>query len=151
MNDFGKTDSPESHRRTKMAKTARRPLNKPSPKPARGESLLPAEGAIPPRRATALLPPAPQGDYVGMTVEIAQSDYRNGDSVWLEKLAPKDFPTALNRDILVPRAAGRFAFGRLVGTEGKKLQLLPLEPGARQVVIGDAAWIGVVRILVRAL
>ena len=114
-------------------------------------AVLTAEGAIPPRRATALLPPAPLGDYVGMIVEIAQGDYRNGDSVWLEKLAPKDFATALNRDILVPRAAGRFAFGRLVGTEGKKLQLLPLEPGARQVVVGDAAWIGVVRILVRAL
>lgn len=114
-------------------------------------ALLTAEGAVAPRRATALLPPAPLGDYVGMLVETAQGDYRAGDSVWLEKLEPKAFTTAMNRDVLVPRAAGRFAFGRLVGTESKKLQLLPLEPGARQLVVGDAAWIAVVRTLVRDL
>ena len=114
-------------------------------------ALLTADGPVAPKRATALLPPAPQGEFVGIVVEVGQGDYRTGDSVWLEKLVPKDYATAMNRDILVPRPAGRFAFGRLVGTEGKKLQLLPLEPGARQVVIGDAAWIGVVRTLVRAL
>lgn len=112
---------------------------------------LTADGAVAPKRATALLPPVPLGSFVGMTVEVAQGDYRNGDSVWLEKLAPKDFASALNRDVLVPRPASRFAFGRLVGSDAKKLQLLPLAPGARQLVIGDAAWIGVVRTLVREL
>ena len=86
-----------------------------------------------------------------MLVEVAQGDYRAGDSVWLVKLEPPSFSTALNRDILVPRPAGRFAFGRLVGVDGKKLQLLPLEPGARQLVVADAAWIGVVRALMRAV
>ena len=114
-------------------------------------AVLSPEGAAAPKRATALLPPVPVGELVGMLVETAQGDYRAGDSVWLVKLEPVAFSTALNRDILVPRPAGRFAFGRLVGVDGKKLQLLPLEPGARQLVIADAAWIGVVRALMRAV
>ena len=114
-------------------------------------ALLSPEGPVAPKRATALLPPMPEGELVGMLVEVAQGEYRGGDSVWLVKLEPKQFASALNRDILVPRPAGRFAFGRLVGVEGKKLQLLPLEPGARQLVVADAAWIGVVKALMRAL
>lgn len=114
-------------------------------------AVLDADGAAAPKRATALMPPAFDGDLIGMIVEVGQGEYRAGDAVWLAKLEPKAFPSALNRDILVPRAAGRFAFGRLVGLDGKKLQLLPLEPGARQIVIADAAWLGVVRALLRTL
>ena len=114
-------------------------------------AVLSPEGPVAPKRATALLPPMPEGEMVGMLVEVAQGEYRGGDSVWLTRLDPKQFATALNRDILVPRPAGRFAFGRLVGVDGKKLQVLPLEPGARQLVIADAAWIGVVKALMRAL
>ncbi len=114
-------------------------------------AVLGPDGAAAPKRPTALLPPIPDGEVVGMLVETAQGDYRAGDGVWLVKLDAKAFPTALNRDILVPRAAGRFAFGRLVGVEGRKLQILPLEPGARQLVVADAAWIGVVRALTRTL
>ena len=114
-------------------------------------AVLGTEGAAAPKRPTALLPPMPEGEVVGMLVETAQGEYRGGDAVWLTRLEPKAFSSALNRDILVPRPAGRFAFGRLVGVEGKKLQLLPLEPGARQLVIADAAWIGVVKALMRAL
>lgn len=114
-------------------------------------ALLTADGAIAPKRTTALLPPVPLGNFVGLTVEVAQGDYRAGDSVWLEKMAPKDFAKALNRDVLVPRPVGRFAFGRLVGSDAKKLQLLPLAAGSRQLVVGDAPWIAVVRTLVRDL
>ena len=114
-------------------------------------AVLGTEGAAAPKRPTALLPPMPEGEVVGMLVETAQGEYRGGDAVWLTRLEPKAFSSALNRDILVPSPAGRFAFGRLVGVEGKKLQLLPLEPGARQLVIADAAWIGVVKALMRAL
>lgn len=114
-------------------------------------ALLTSEGAVAPKRTTALLPPVPLGNYVGLTVEAAQGDYRSGDSVWLEKLEPKEFARALNRDVLVPRPVGRFAFGRLVGSDAKKLQILPLVPGARQLVVADAQWIAVVRTLVRDL
>ncbi len=114
-------------------------------------ALLTAEGAIAPRRTTALLPPVPGGNVVGVTVEVAQGDYRAGDSLWLEKVAPEAFGTALNRDVLLPRAVGRFAFGRLVGVDAKRLQLQPLVSGARQIVIADAPWLAVVRKLVREL
>lgn len=114
-------------------------------------AVLGPDGATAPKRSTALMAPAFDGEMIGMTIETAQGDYRTGDAVWLAKIEPKGFAAALNRDILVPRAAGRFAFGRLAGVEGKKLQLLPLEPGARQLVVADAPWIGVVKALMRTL
>ena len=114
-------------------------------------ALLTPEGAIAPKRTTALLPPVPGGSIIGLSVEVAQGDYRAGDSLWLEKLAPEAYSSALNRDVLLPRAVGRFAFGRLVGVETKRLQLQPLTSGARQIVIADAPWIAVVRKLIREL
>ena len=55
-------------------------------------------------------------------------DYRAGDEIWCERLDPADYGKALNCDVLVPRPAGRFLFGRLIGREEGKLHLLP--PGA---------------------
>ena len=54
-------------------------------------------------------------------------DYRAGDEIWCQTLRPEDFGRALNRDVLVPRPAGRFLFGRLINRDGEKLQILPLE------------------------
>ena len=45
-------------------------------------AMLTAEGAIAPRRTTALLPPVPGGNIVGVMVEAAQGDYRAGDQLW---------------------------------------------------------------------
>ena len=53
-----------------------------------------------------------------MTVSSSLGDYRAGDEIWCERLEPEDFAHALNRDVLVPRPAGRFLFGRLIGREG---------------------------------
>ena len=114
-------------------------------------AVLSAAGIIAPKREQALLPPKPEGKYVGVLVETAVGDYRTGDALWLERIGPEDFASGVNRDVLVPRAAGRFAFGRLAATDGSMLQILPLTPGARQLVIADAPWIGVVRTLIRAL
>ncbi len=114
-------------------------------------AVLSAAGIIAPKREQALLPPTPEGKYVGVLVETAVGDYRTGDALWLERIGPEDFASGVNRDVLVPRAAGRFAFGRLAATDGSMLQILPLTPGARQLVIADAPWIGVVRTLIRAL
>ena len=66
-------------------------------------------------------------------------------------LEADDFGRALNRDILVPRAAGRFFFGRLINRDAYILQVLPLEPGGRQQVVSNPAWIAVASILVRRL
>ena len=108
-----------------------------------------ADGVQAPRRPLTLVPPAPTAAMIGIIVEAGVGDYRGGDALWAEKLGPSDFGRAVNRDVLVPRPAGRFVFGRLVGIEPGRVQILPLTPGARQQVIADAPWLGVVRTLIR--
>lgn len=118
-------------------------------------AVLRADGISAPLKPAVLLPPAPNPAMVGLRVEVAQGDYRAGDQLWLERLDPADYARALNRDVLVPRSAGRFAFGRLAATapdkSGARVQLLPLTPGARQQVIAEAPWIAVARVVVREL
>ena len=111
-------------------------------------ALLGAEGPAAPRTPMTLSPPRASGDLLGLMVDVAQGDYRAGDELWLERLEPEEFSRAINRDVLVPRPVGRFGFGRLVANEGSKVQILPLNPGARQLVV-DVAWVAVVRKLVR--
>ena len=118
-------------------------------------AVLRGDGVAAPPKPAVLLPPAPSPAMVGLKVEVAQGDYRAGDQLWLERLGPEDYARALNRDVLVPRSAGRFAFGRLAATapdkSGARVQLLPLTPGARQQVIAEAPWIAVARVVVREL
>ena len=57
----------------------------------------------------------------------------------------------MNRDILLPRPAGRFLFGRLIGREEGKLHILPLGSGQRQLVVADPPWAAVAVRLIRAL
>lgn len=114
-------------------------------------ATLDSNGAHAPRRHAVLIPPQTRAEFVGMLVEGGIGDYRAGDEVWCERLAPEDFGKALNRDVLVPRPAGRFLFGRLIGREDGKLLILPLGPGARQQVVADAPWIAVAAQLVRGL
>lgn len=118
-------------------------------------AVLRADGALVPAKAAVLLPPVPTSAMIGLKVEVAQGDYRAGDQLWLERLEPADYAKALNRDVLVPRSAGRFAFGRLAATApdkaGARVQLLPPTPGARQQVIPEAPWIAVARVVVREL
>ncbi len=112
-------------------------------------ALIGASGADAPERTRTLVPPQPQGDLIGMVVETAQGDYRAGDELWAQRLLPEHFARAINRDVLAPRPAGRFAFGRLIAVEGSRIQLLPTTPGARQQVLADVPWLGVVTMLVR--
>ena len=88
---------------------------------------------------------------VALRVKSSVGDYRAGDDVWLSRRIPEQFAGALNRDVLVPRPAGRFLFGRLIGREGNRLQILPLGGGARQQIVSDPEWIGVAVRLVREL
>lgn len=125
-------------------------------------AILDATGAHAPRRAATVIPPVPTPGMVAVTVSVGIGDYRSGDTIWCETLAPGDFARALNRDALVPRPAGRFIFARLIGRElpaagagtgsdPGKLHLLPPGVGARQQVITDPPWIAVATRLVRAL
>ena len=115
-------------------------------------ATLDAGGAHAPRHAAAVAPPAAGAGQVAVTVTGSVGDYRAGDEIWCQPLTPDAFGSALNRDVLVPRAAGRFLFGRLIGRDpGGKLHLLPPGPGSRQQVVTDAPWIARAVRLVRAL
>jgi hypothetical protein len=51
----------------------------------------------------------------------------------------------------VPRPAGRFLFGRLIGRDEDKLHLLPPGAGGRQQVVTNPPWMAVASKLVRSL
>lgn len=114
-------------------------------------ALIDASGAHAPKRAITFVPPAPAPGTVAVSVAQGIGDYRSGDEIWCETLNPDDFARALNRDVLIPRPAGRFLFARLIGREDGKLHLLPLGTGARQQVVSDPPWIAQAVKLVRAL
>jgi len=114
-------------------------------------ALLASDGAHPPAKDLSATPPQPGPATLAILVQQSVGDYRAGDTIWCERLESGSFARALNRDVLVPRAGGRLAFGRMIGLEGPKLLLLPLVSGARQTVIADAAWIAVARRVVREL
>jgi transcriptional regulator with XRE-family HTH domain len=114
-------------------------------------AILGAHGPHAPRRPRVGIAPAPQAGQVAILVEAGVGDYRAGDELWLDRLAPDAFARAMNRDVLVPRPAGRFLFGRLIGRDPGKLQLLPLGAGARQTVVADPAWIAMAVRLIRQL
>lgn len=114
-------------------------------------ALLGQEGAKAPTQPLMMAPPLPAPDMVGVRLITSLGEYRAGDELWCEKIAPDSYGSALNRDMLVPRPGGRFLFGRLIGREGDKLQILPLEAGSRQQVVNDPPWAAVVSRLVRRL
>ena len=114
-------------------------------------ALLGPGGAMAPRKAAIIVPPRAEDGQIGVLVAGSLGDYRSGDELWCDTLSPGDFGRALNRDVLVPRPAGRFLFGRLINRDDEKLQILPLEPGGRQQVVANPPWLGVAARLVRSL
>lgn len=88
---------------------------------------------------------------VVLAVDTATGEYRAGDQIWLRQLDLAAAGKAINRDVLVPRRAGRFAFGRLIDRQGTRLAILPPGFGEKQLVVEDPAWIGVAELLVRRL
>ncbi len=114
-------------------------------------AILGADGATAPRHEQVVSPPAPEGGAVAVLVESGIGDYRARDEIWCARIAPDAFAGALNRDVLIPRPAGRYIFGRLIGREGSRIQILPLGAGGKQQVFEDPAWMGVATRLVRGL
>jgi transcriptional regulator with XRE-family HTH domain len=114
-------------------------------------ALLTPDGATAPGQPHKFVMPIVLGDMVGVKVMASLGDYRAGDEIWCARIAPSGFGNALNRDVLFPRPGGRFLFGRLIGREGDRLQVLPLSPGARQQILTDPPWAAVATRLIRAL
>jgi transcriptional regulator with XRE-family HTH domain len=114
-------------------------------------AVLDHDGAHAPRRDGVVIPPQPGEGLVAVTVSSGIGDYRSGDEIWLARIAPEAFAQALNRDVLLPRQAGRFLFGRLIGREEDKLHILPLGTGHRQLVVPNPPWAAVAVRLIRSL
>lgn len=114
-------------------------------------AILGATGAHAPRREGVAVPPRPAPAQVAVRVESSVGDYRAGDELWLDRLGPDEFAAAMNRDVLVPRPAGRYVFGRLIGREPGKIQLIPLSSGGRQTVLADPPWLAAAATLIRRL
>jgi transcriptional regulator with XRE-family HTH domain len=106
----------------------------------------PREAVLPSDLAVADGPPP-----LVLAVEESVGEYRPGDLVWLRQLDPDAAQSAINRDCLLPRPGGRFAFGRLIDRRGTLVGLLPPGAGQKQVVVDNPAWIAVAFMLVRPL
>ena len=114
-------------------------------------AILGAGGAMAPKKAAIVVPPRVEDGQIAVLVAGSLGDYRSGDEIWCDTLQPQDYAKALNRDVLVPRPAGRFLFGRLINRDAEKLQILPLEAGGRQQIVANPAWLAVASKLVRGL
>lgn len=114
-------------------------------------AILDAGGARAPQRAMTVAAPRPAPGLVALSVAAGLGDYRAGDELWCELFDPAGFGRALNRDVLVPRPAGRFLFGRLIGREPGRLLVLPLGAGSRQQIVADPPWIAAAARLIRML
>ena len=111
---------------------------------------LGADGAQAPTRVEQALTARPAEDMVAVRVTSSIGDYRAGDEIWCRRIEG-DWSGALNRDMLVPRPAGRFFFARLLNVDGEKLHLLPLGTGQRQQVVSNPPWAAVAVRLIRSL
>jgi transcriptional regulator with XRE-family HTH domain len=114
-------------------------------------AILGPGGAMAPRKTAIVVPPRVEDGQIAILVGASVGDYRAGDEIWCDTLGPEEYAQALNRDVLIPRPAGRFMFGRLINRDAEKLQMLPLESGGRQQVVANPPWLGVARRLVRSL
>ena len=101
----------------------------------------------------AILPVELGGDapLLCLAIDSPQGEYRAGDQLWLRQMQLEDAPKLINRDVLVPRPGGRFAFGRLIDRQGPLVGLLPPGAGQRQIVVDNPAWLAVAEMLVRKL
>ena len=102
-------------------------------------AILGPTGARAPTRPSALVPPLPTPGAVAVTVSAAVGDYRAGDALWCEMLAPDAFAAALDRDVLAPADAGGFVFGRLLAADADTVTLLP--PSGTRRTIPAPAWL----------
>lgn len=109
------------------------------------DALVRPRDAIPPTELGG------EGSLVVLTVEAPAGPYLVGDQLWLRQLDPAEASRAINRDVLVPRKGGRFAFGRLIDRQRNLVGILPPGAGQKQQVVESPAWIAVAEMLVRRL
>ncbi|HZU50495.1 MAG TPA: helix-turn-helix transcriptional regulator [Sphingomicrobium sp.] len=114
-------------------------------------AVIGPRGALAPKKNAVLVPPQASDGQLAVVVETSVGEYRAGDEIWCEIVPSGDYARALNHDVLVPRSGMRLLFGRLINRDEEKLQILPLEAGARQQVVSSPPWLAVAKLLVRRL
>ena len=110
-----------------------------------------AEALAAPRDAILPIELETGAPLICLVVEAGAGEYRAGDQLWLRQLPPGEAHRMINRDVLVPRKGGRFAFGRLIDRQGSLVGLLPPGSGQRQIVIDNPPWLAMAEMLVRKL
>lgn len=113
-------------------------------------AMVDADGARAPSRLEQIAPPRAGAGQMAMRMAVTIGEYRAGDQIWLNRLDKNALASALNRDVLVPRPAGRFIFGRLLAIEEDRMQILPLTANARQQIVNAPEWLGVAAHLLRS-
>ena len=88
---------------------------------------------------------------MALSVTASMGEYRPGDMIFMRQLPPEDATEAINRDCLIPRPGGRFAFGRLIDRRGTLVGVLPPGAGQKQQVVDNPPWIALAAMLVRPL
>src|SRR5690242_4941689 len=73
-------------------------------------ALLDQSGAHAPAKEMVVVPPLIDDSQFAVLVHAGFGDYRAGDEIWCQSLQPDEFGRAMNRDVLIPRPAGRFLF-----------------------------------------
>jgi len=91
------------------------------------------------------------GAHMVLSVQESVGEFRPGDMLWLKQVTPDNAAHAMNRDCLIPKPGGRFAFGRLIDRKGTLVGILPPGSGQKQQVIDNPPWIAVAQMLVRPL
>ena len=109
------------------------------------EALTAPRDAILPSAMTA------DGPMLAMVVEASAGEFRAGDQIWFRQVPDEDWQRHVNRDVLVPRPGGRFAFGRLIDRQDRRVAIFPPGTGQRQMVIDNVAWLAAAEMLVRRL
>ncbi|MFC3174549.1 helix-turn-helix domain-containing protein [Novosphingobium bradum] len=111
-----------------------------------------AEPLAVPRDAILPTQLAEDGPLVALAVETSGGEYQAGDQLWLRQVGDdRTWGRLVNRDVLAPRPGGRFAFGRLIDRDGRRVAILPPGRGQRQVIIDNPVWLAVAEMLVRPL
>jgi hypothetical protein len=118
-------------------------------------ALLGPEGAAAPANREDVPPFRLPAGTLAVRVIASIGDYRSGDIIWCKPVDQSDLDSGLaahrNADVLLPRPAGRFVFGRLLNSDTQNLQILPLAAHNRQQIIPIPPWAAVATRLVRDL
>ena len=94
---------------------------------------------------------AGEGGWSVIEVESSMGEYRLGDQIWLREIDAAEHGRLVNRDVLVPRSRGRYAFGRLIDRDASRVAILPPGAGQRQVIVEKPEWLAAAEMLLRKL